>query len=190
MIDLPQHDYNQFSGSSGLATVKWGPHAWIFLFASIHGAYPVKLNNKNKEHLEIKKHFKQLFTNLQYTMPCIFCRNSYKIFFKELPIDKFLTGRIELMYWLYLLRDKVNQKLIEQEKECYNTEKKILKKKYYDNKITKDEYYSSVEKFKNITFKTQYSPPFIEVLENFESMRATCSQKSKTCALPINNTKE
>jgi hypothetical protein len=182
--NLPNHNYSKYNGSSGLATSQWGPHAWIFLFSSIHGAYPIKINNKNKEHLDIKKHFKQLFTNLQFTMPCIFCRNSYKTFFKELPIDKFLIGRIELMYWLYLLRDKVNKKLIQQEKECYNNEKKLLKKKYHENKITKDEYYSKISEFKNKTFQTKQSPPFIEVLERFESMRATCSPKSKTCALP------
>lgn len=186
MIDLklPNHDYTKYGGSSGLATSKWGPHAWIFLFSCIHGAYPVNLNNKNKEHQEIKKHFKQLFTTLQYTMPCIFCRNSYKIFFKELPIDKFLTGRIELMYWLYLVKDKVNKKLINQEKECYNNEKKLLKMKFHENKISKEEYYSTVIEFKNKTFKTKPSPPFMEILEQFEKMRAVCSPKLKTCALP------
>ena len=176
-------DYTKYEGASGLATSKWGPHAWFFLFSSIHGAYPVKLDLSNKEHVLIKKHFKQLFQNLQYVMPCIFCRNSFKIFLKELPIDPFMSGRIQMMYWLYLIRDKVNQKLIRQEKICYNNEKKILKNKCYNNEMSKEEYYNMVSDFKNKTFLTQPSPPFIDILERFEKTRGVCSKKAKTCLI-------
>lgn len=181
-VHLPNNNYDDFKKTSGMATKEWGPHAWVFLFTSVHGAYPIKLNSSNKEHLKIKKHFKQLFYSLQYTMPCIYCRNSYKNFYKELPIEPYMKSRIHLMYWLYLMKDKVNKKLIAQEKEFYTHEKKRLKKQYYDNKISKEEYYNLVNKCKNNNFKTSPSPPFIEVLENFEKMRANCSKKLKTCS--------
>lgn len=182
MKTLPDYDYSMFYGTSGLATKLWGPHAWIFLFASIHGSYPVKFDSSNSEHIEIRRAFKQMFASLQHTMPCIFCRNSYIEFYKKLPIGKFMGGRIELMYWLYLMRDLVNQKLIQQEREGYNKEKKILKNKYRNNQITKDQYYDLINICKKNTIYTKPSPPFLEVLQKYEDMRAICSPVAKTCS--------
>lgn len=177
-------DYTRYHSSSGLGTTRWGPAGWSFLFSCIIGAYPVKLDATNKEHLKIRKHFVRMIKSLGYTMPCIFCRNSFKDFYKELPITSYLIGRIELMYWLYLIRDKVNRKLIGQEQECYNDEKKRLKKLYYRKEISETEYYKRAAEFKQETFKTQPTPPFQEVLDKYESIRAVCSKRAKTCALP------
>jgi len=177
----------KYLSTSGLATKSWGPSGWMFLFSCIMGGYPPVIDNKNPEHLKIKKHFKNMFESLGYTMPCVFCRDSFKVFYKELPIDKFLSNRIELMRWLYLIRNKVNEKLIQQEIDCYNNEKKRLKIIYYSsNKSTDDKkmYYDNLKKFKSETFCTKKSPPFKEVLDRFENIRATCSKKAKTCALP------
>jgi hypothetical protein len=96
------------------------------------GRYPYRLN-RSKEHLKIKRQFKALLTSLQDILPCIFCRNSFREFLKQLPIEPFLVGRIELVYWLYLMKDKVNNKLIKQEQQCYNDEKRRLKKLVYSN---------------------------------------------------------
>jgi hypothetical protein len=174
---------NLFLSNSGLATKKWGPSGWYFLFSCIMGAYPSQLNVSNKEHLKIKKHFKNMFENLCYIMPCIFCRQSFKQFYYELPIDNFMSSRIELMKWLYLIKDKVNKKLIKQEKLCFNREKRKLKKQYKSKKITKLEYEKLLDKIKKENIHTQKSPPFIDILLQYESIRATCSPKSKTCAL-------
>jgi hypothetical protein len=109
--------YEEYSKDSGMSTKEWGPGLWKFLFMSIMGAYPYRLDMSNKSHLEIRESYKSLLTNLQITMPCVFCRESFKQFLKELPLDNFLNGKIELMYWLYLIKDKVNKKLLEQEKK-------------------------------------------------------------------------
>lgn len=82
------------------------------------------------------------------------------------------------------MKDLVNQKLIRQEKKCYRDEKRRLKALYYDHKITKSEYYSSVEDFKKKTFVTIPTPPFKIVLDKYEAIRAVCSKKSLTCVLP------
>jgi hypothetical protein len=180
-------DYTKYYSKSGLSTKMWGPNGWYFLFSCIMGGYPVKLDNKNKDHKNIKRHFKNMILSLGYTMPCIFCRDSFRDFCKELPIDKHMNGRIELMHWLYLIRNKVNRKLIAQEKKCYNDEKKRLKKIYYNGNKTEDEknnYYKSLDEFRKKTFITESSPPFKEVLDKYESIRAVCSTKAKTCALP------
>jgi hypothetical protein len=148
------------------------------------GGYPPKLNPKDSNHVMIRKHFKQMFYNLQYTMPCIFCRESFKQFSKELPIEPFLKGRIELMYWLYLVRDKVNNKLIKQEQQCFSDEKKKLLLKLNKKQVTDKEYRSKLNALKKETIITKPSPPFIDILVKYEAFRAKCSKKSKTCSLP------
>lgn len=183
MIDMLDNQ-SKYNSTSGLATRKWGSQGWNFLFACIMGGYPIKIDKNNIDHIKTKNHFKNMFKSLGYTMPCIFCRQSYKQFYSQLPIEPHLVGRIELMYWLYLMRDKVNKKLIGQEKECFNNEKKKLKVKYHKDKISKEEYYYLLDKSRRETLITSPSPPFKEVLEKYEAWRATCSKKAKTCSLP------
>lgn len=186
IVNLPEYiDYSKYNNMTmGSASSIWGPALWTSLFTCIMGRYPYKIDNKNKDHIKIKKSFKSMLINLSVIMPCIFCRNSFKVFIKELPISDFLIGRIELMYWFYKIKDKVNEKLICQEKICYNDEKKMLKKLYYSNNITKEEYYIKVQLFKKNVFLTVKSPPFEEILDKYESYRAVCNKKAKICSLP------
>ena len=182
-INLPEGiDYSKYYGKSGMSTKHWGSAAWDFLFISIIGRYPVKISN-SQEDLEIRDNFKNLFFSLPIILPCIFCRNSFKIFLKELPLEPYLVGRIELMYWLYLMKDKVNKKLICQENICYNDEKKRLKELFYTNQIKENEYYNDIKKFKNENFNTISSPPFEDVLKHYEKYRATCNNKAKKCSI-------
>ena len=175
-------DYSKYMSTSGLSTKKWGPSGWYFLFSCILGTYPIKIDNDNKEHIIIKKHFKNMIQSLQYTMPCIFCRKSFKQFYKELPIDSFLIGRFEFAYWLYLIRDKVNQKLIKQENEHYLNEKNKLKSAYYSRKLTKKDYYNQLENIKKNIIITKKSPPFEDILQKYETIRSQCNKKIKTCS--------
>ena len=112
-------NYDKYLSLSGMKTRYWGPNAWNFLFCSILGTYPEKIDNKNKNHIKIKKEFKNLFSSLCFILPCIFCRESYTNFIKEISIDEHLHGRIELCNWLYKLKDKVNKKLIKQENKFF-----------------------------------------------------------------------
>lgn len=173
----------EFSSTSGMKTKMWGPHAWNFLFVCILGTYPNKINKKNKEHLQIRKHFLNLMKSLPFVLPCIFCRRSFKQFLKELPIEPFLGGRIELFYWLYLMKDKVNDKLIRQEKEAYKQKKLELKAKYKNGEITKPTMKKLFNEYKTTAFKTVPTPPFEKVLRHFEKYRAkSCSEKTQRCA--------
>lgn len=176
-------DYTKFHSKSGMKTKMWGPHAWNFLFVSILGTYPVKINSNNKEHLKIKRHFKSLMLSLPVILPCVFCRRSFKSFLKELPIEPYLRSRIDLFYWLYLMKDKVNKKLIEQERQAYILKKKELKKKYENNQITKKQLKKEILEYRQNSFCTIPSPPFEKVLRKYEKYRAkSCSQKAQTCA--------
>ena len=183
-LNLPKNiNYKEYNSKSGAATSKWGPACWDFLFTSIIGRYPFKINKNNKEHLLLKKQFKSLLLNLKNILPCIFCRNSFKIFIKELPIDHYLNGRIELMYWLYLIKDKVNTKLINQENQCYIDEKNRLKVEYFSKNISKTDYNISLKNLKKTTFITIPTPPFKTILDKYENNRAICSKKSLSCVL-------
>lgn len=180
-------DYSKYHSTSGLSTKAWGPSGWYFLFSCIMGGFPPKINHKDPQHKQIQRHFKNMILSLGYTMPCIFCRQSFQEFCKASPPDSHLTGRIPLMRWLYDIRTRVNEKLIKQEQKCYNDEKKRLKKIYHNSSRTHEDkrtYYKHLEEFRKRTFITEISPPFETVLDKYESIRAVCSAKAKTCALP------
>lgn len=179
--DNEYNEYKNYISLSGMKTSFWGPNAWNFLFCSILGTYPEKIDNKNKIHIKIKKEFKNLFKSLCFIMPCIFCRESYTLFIKEMPIDEHLDGRLSLCFWLYKLKDKVNKKLMKQELDCFKSENDALLKKLKDKKINKVQYKCLYDKLKKDILITKKSPKFIEVLNHYEQYRAGCNKKYKTC---------
>ena len=164
--------YLPYFGSNGLSTKKWGPSAWTFLFSSIMGGYPPVIDLNNKEHVQIKKAYKEMFKGLAYTLPCSFCRYSYKQYFEEIPIDPFLNGRIELMKWLYIIRDRVNKKLISQEVELYERERVKLINQLAEKEISQKQYSRLLNSKKKEICITKESPPFSIVLKKYESLRA------------------
>ena len=164
--------YNKFSSSNGIKTAHWGASAWDYLFCSIMGAYPYILDEREYEHIRIKEEFKNLFSTLRYTLPCPTCQESYRRFWKEMPIDKYLAGRISLMNWLYKIKDKVNQKLMCQEAEMFKAEKNKINNIYKTKDITKDKYDRLIKKVKDSICITKKSVPFLNVLNYYESKRA------------------
>lgn len=130
-----------------MQTSFWGPPAWKFLFC-VAANYPEKIDKTNRLHVSKMKQYKEYFRTTGDILPCKYCRRSYKKFIKELPIDKYLGSRQAIMYWLYLIKDKVNKKLIAQ------------------------------------GLKVKPSPPFEQICKHYESMRASCSNKTKTCSKP------
>jgi hypothetical protein len=81
----------------------WGPYGWDFLH-SIPLEYDI--NNKKKYY--------QFFKSVGEMLPCKYCRISYKQYFKELDINQYLNSKTRLAKWLYLLHNKVNDKLRQQ----------------------------------------------------------------------------
>lgn len=167
--------------SNGIRTAYWGPHAWNFLFSSVIGAYPVRYDSTNKDHQKKVKGFAQMFNSLASTLPCIYCRQSYAAFLKELPMKDYMGSRMSMMRWLYLIHDKVNQKLIKQERECYQTEQIKLKEMMQTKKITAAKYKQELAKLK-LMLITKPSPPFEKVVAKYEKERAGCNPKNKKCA--------
>lgn len=83
-------------------TSKWGPPLWTFLHSVTFNYNPTSENNI---------YIYNLFENLKYTLPCKYCRESYKIFFEYINIKLFLDDKMGLTYWLYIVHNLVNLKL-------------------------------------------------------------------------------
>ena len=163
-------NYKKYSSSNGLSTSEWGPSAWHFLFCSIMGSYPYKINKNDKEHIRIQKSFKCMLCALKYILPCCVCTESFKRYWNELPIDDHLVGRVELMRWLYLIKDQVNKKLLFQETEHFKMERTKLKLK--TKNIHSEEYKMKVNRLKKKIIKTKKTIPFTDVLDYYESLRS------------------
>lgn len=170
---LSQTTQNKFNSTKGMSTKVFGPKLWDSLFTMIAGSYPPVFNYKLSAHVHIKNAIINTLKGLKYTLPCSFCRASYRVFYKELPIENFTDTRVNLMYWLYLMKDKVNKKLIKQELDYINNVHLEYKKK----KISKAKYIQKTQK----CFITEPSPEFVNILKKYEENRANCNKKLQKC---------
>ena len=99
-------------------TKMWGPPGWKFLH-TVTFNYPLSIDPMDKEQKQLSKDIKEMFENLQQTLPCKYCRVSFRKFMKELPIEPFLGCGKALTYWFYCMHNKVNCKLRGQEWELF-----------------------------------------------------------------------
>lgn len=151
----------------------WGGPGWIFLF-SIAFNYPLHVDRKNREHRERRRYTRQLFLNLQYTLPCKYCRVSFRKFLRRLPIDDHLDGRAALTRWLYRIRNMVNAKLRRQERAAVRRKERELRRRVARHELTPDEAVVRLAEFIAATAITGPDPPFEEVCARYEAHRAGC----------------
>ncbi len=92
---------------TGMQTRVWGPAGWLFIH-SVAQNYPWK---PTKEQMT---NYYQFFKLIGNVLPCRYCRESYQKFISE-PDTRLtmevLRSRLSLVLWLYLLHNKVNNKL-------------------------------------------------------------------------------
>ena len=93
-----------------MQTSKWGPPGWVLLH-KITSKYNPSYKTKEYTHKHL---YKQFFNHLKHMLPCKYCRESYTQYITELPIDSYLVSRKKMMEWLYLIHNKVNDKLRKQ----------------------------------------------------------------------------
>ena len=93
--------------NNGIITKIWGPSTWISLHAITFG-YPLEPTEKNKED------YKKYFELVGDTLPCKYCRISYKEFIlsgcTRLTMDT-MKNRHTLTRWMYDIHERVNKKL-------------------------------------------------------------------------------
>lgn len=88
-----------------MQTSKWGPPLWKVLHTIAH--------NYDPETHDVED-YKKFFKLLGKVLPCKYCRESYVVFFDEIPIDKYTKCQKDMAYWVYLMHNKVNDKLRKQ----------------------------------------------------------------------------
>ena len=82
----------------------WGRSAWQYLHTLTFN-YP--MNPTKDDKLKYYNHFKSLGDML----PCPSCAESYKIYFKYIPITDYLNDTHGVTFWLYFIHYVVNKKL-------------------------------------------------------------------------------
>ena len=63
---------------------KWGNHGWEFLHTTTFN-YPIIPTNDDKEN------YRNLFTSLNYTLPCIYCQKSMIIYNETIKKYSYIT---------------------------------------------------------------------------------------------------
>lgn len=95
-------DYNS---GDGMLTNVWGPAMWHYLHIMSFN-YPVNPTSSDK------KHYKNFIYNLQYVLPCKYCRINLTNNFKKKPLQMCdMKNRETFSKYIYELHETVNKML-------------------------------------------------------------------------------
>ena len=134
---------SELNSGDGMLTTVWGPSLWHYLHI-LSFNFPVKPTNiQKKKHLEFIK-------NLQYTLPCKYCRINLRKNFKILkPNKNIVESRETFSRYVYNLHELINSMLNKKSNLTYNDvrqryehfrarcTKKNIKDKIFKNKVIK-----------------------------------------------------
>ena len=94
-----------YIASDGFLTSTWGPPIWHYLHTMSFN-YPVNPTEEDKSH------YREFILNLQYVLPCKYCRINLKTNFKQLPLTmKDMKNRDTFSRYIYNLHELVNKML-------------------------------------------------------------------------------
>ena len=94
-----------YMSGDGMLTTIWGPNLWHYLH-TISFNYPVNPSNDDK------KYYKQFIMNLQYTLPCKYCRINFKNNLKYLPLtNDDMKNHENFSKYVYKLHELINKML-------------------------------------------------------------------------------
>ena len=95
-------DYNS---GDGMVTKIWGPAMWHYLHTMSFN-YPVNPTPKEK------KHYRDFIINLQYVLPCKYCRMNLTNNFKKKPLQMCdMASRDTFSRYIYDLHETINKML-------------------------------------------------------------------------------
>ena len=96
---------NEYSSGDGMLTTVWGPSMWHYLHTMSFN-YPVNPTD------EEKKHYRDFVLNLQYVLPCKYCRQNLTNNFKVFPLQMCdMKNRETFSKYIYKLHEMVNKLL-------------------------------------------------------------------------------
>ena len=97
-----QNDYN---ANDGFLTSTWGPPLWHYLHTMSFN-YPVNPS------IQEKKHYRNFILDLQYVLPCKYCRINLTKNFKQLPLTMdVMKNRDTFSKYVYDLHELINDML-------------------------------------------------------------------------------
>jgi hypothetical protein len=94
-----------YSSGDGMVTKIWGPIFWTAIHTMSFN-YPIKPTLKDK------KHYRDFIINLQYILPCKYCRMNLTNNFKKKPLQMCdMASRDTFSRYIYELHETVNKML-------------------------------------------------------------------------------
>lgn len=94
-----------YSSGDGMLTKVWGPLMWTYLHIMSFN-YPVHPTEENK------KHYRDFILNLQYVLPCKYCRMNLTNNLKTKPLEMcHMESRETFSRYIYELHETVNKML-------------------------------------------------------------------------------
>lgn len=135
----------------GVNTKAWGPSAWKFLHGFALAVDTARRRLRPTARKALEKDARELLKMLKDVLPCIHCRRSYGTFITMEPtvVDRItMTGPkgFEFTWFMYLMHERVNNKLFWQDA-----------KKMADRKEFMDKWYCYQPAFETVIAKTD--PP-------------------------------
>lgn len=127
--EVNENFFEKLQDETAVRTSVWGPATWFFLH-NMAMAYPKLINENNPEHIRKKDSMFAFLSNLGNVLPCGLCSASYNQYIKEpfYNINKYLDSRAKLARFIYLIHERVNEKL--GVATCYRPSFKQVVKKY------------------------------------------------------------
>jgi len=137
-------DYNS---GDGMLTASWGPAMWHYLHTMSFN-YPVDPTPENK------KHYRDFIINLQYVLPCKYCRINLTNNFKKKPLKMCdMANRETFSRYIYELHELINKML----KKKSNLSYCDIRERYEHFRSRCTEEKPTVFKFKNSKNKSNKS---------------------------------
>ena len=95
----------EYNSGDGMLTTSWGPAIWHYLHMMSFN-YPINPTSQDK------KYYKDFIINLQYVLPCKYCRINLINNFKKKPIKMCnMVNRESFSRYVYELHETVNKML-------------------------------------------------------------------------------
>jgi hypothetical protein len=96
---------DEYNSGDGMLTTVWGPSMWHYLHIMSFN-YPVHPTSNEK------KHYRDFVINLQYVLPCKYCRMNLTRNFKQMPLKMCtMENRETFSKYIYELHELVNKML-------------------------------------------------------------------------------
>ena len=172
-------DYNS---SDGMLTTIWGPSLW-------HSLHTISFNYPNKPTLFQQKKYRSFILNLQYILPCKYCRINLKKNFKCLPLTlKHMKNRNTFSKYIYNLHEHINKMLGKTSNLSYNDVRERYE--HFRSRCTQKQIKDKIFKYKVSSKKTKKENGCIEPLYGIKSkcVLKIIPDKSKTKTFSMNKT--